>query len=74
MNLCNAGLFRSVAIELVKYNLGLMEVQSTKWDEGSNEPVDDYTVCTLNENRLKASMYGVPRIFEPKTGGDDGEN
>jgi hypothetical protein len=27
-----------------KYNLDIVEVQEVRWDEGCNQPADDYTI------------------------------
>jgi len=42
-SLYRAGLLKTVASELGKYNLYLVAVQEVRLDKGGNEPIHDYT-------------------------------
>jgi len=42
-SLYRAGSMKTVASKLAKYNLDLAAVQEVRWDEGSNQPANDYT-------------------------------
>jgi hypothetical protein len=45
-----AGSLTTVASELAKYNLDLVEVQEVRWDKGCSKPADNYTFFYGNAN------------------------
>jgi hypothetical protein len=54
-----AGSLRTVAEEISKYNLDLVEVQKVRWEKGGTEPVGEYTFFygKGNENHELGTVF-----------------
>jgi hypothetical protein len=50
ISLYRAGSLKTVSSELGKCQLDLVAVQEVRWDEGGNQPADDYTFFCGNRN------------------------
>jgi hypothetical protein len=50
VGLCRFDLLKTVARDLMKYKLNLMGIQEVRWNKGSSQPADDYTLFCGNGN------------------------
>jgi len=63
-SLSRAGLLKTVASELEKYNLDLVAVQEVRWCEGGSQPTDNF-ICVIllwmcrHQLRIKVMIRGI---------------